>query len=385
MSDDSSTPQPVDLSGLQIMPTWVNQLGQGSASSWEEHPAARDEERGDRRRDGQRGPGRGRDERGFGGGGGPPRGERRDFRDRREGGGPPRDRRDGGKGGFGRPRQDARRDDRGGDRRDFRDQRPPPLPEGISAAPEPDEKAVDALAAHVRTTKHAFSVFEASKLLLSHGSRYRIRLSVEEGKTSLWRVPADGSVWRTRDEAIAHVLSSVALDKYYRAIEVEREAPRGIFTSVAVCGFSGELIGPPNHHSYQPAVARLHREKFANLPMEAYRRRIRTEHDPALVEKWLESQRKSIEWIWLKDPATRPPKQEKVAETPEPTETVVPDEVSEIAAESEATEVIPAEAAAPESEVPPTEPVSSDEAEPASGEESVIESEESTDAKEAEV
>jgi hypothetical protein len=161
----------------------------------------------------------------------------------------------------------------------------------------------------VRATKHAFSVFEASKLLLGHGGRYRIRLSVEEDKPSLWRVPADGSVWRTRDEAISHVFSSPVIGKYYRAVEVAREAPRGSFTSVAVCGFSGELIGPPNHHSYQPTVARLHREKFANLPMDAYRRRIRVEHDAALVEKWLDSQRKAIEWIWLKDPAARPAEQ----------------------------------------------------------------------------
>ena len=272
------------------MPSWVSTLGKSPATSWEDHPAARAEDHG-----------RGR--------GGPPRGGNFRGRDER-GAGAPGGRREGGGGGdYRRGGPPRGRDD------DFRDQRPrpTPLPDGITASTEPEERALETLVHHVRVTKHAFSIFDAAKLLLGDGSRFKVKLVAEEGKPGLWRVPQDSSVWRSKDEAIAHVLGSPVIEKFYRAEEVEREAPRGNFQAIAVCGFSGTLLGPPNHHSYQAAVIRTHREKFANLPIETYRRRIRTEHDPALVEKWLESQRTAIQWVWLKDPAL--PKPERTRET----------------------------------------------------------------------
>ena len=35
------------------------------------------------------------------------------------------------------------------------------------------------------------------------------------------------------------------------------EAPKGVWNAIAVCGFSGALLGPPNHHDFQRNVARL--------------------------------------------------------------------------------------------------------------------------------
>ena len=68
---------------------------------------------------------------------------------------------------------------------------------------------------------------------------------------------------------------------------------------MAVCGFSGEILGPPNHHSFQTTVARLHREQFYNLPLDRYKARIRTEKDEALVAKWLEEQSTTTVFIPL--------------------------------------------------------------------------------------
>ncbi|MCB1279009.1 hypothetical protein [Prosthecobacter sp.] len=293
-SDNQPQPQAglVDLSDLKMMPAWVGEFGKEEKikqryAGAEDRPqrGGRDDRRGgfgDRGRSGgppprRDGPGGGRP-----GGGFRPRGE----------GGPPR--RDG--------------DDRRGPRRfGDRDRGGPPqrewveIPKDVQITIFPEDKAVDALAAHVRQTGHAFSMFDAARLVLAGGDRFMVRFRcAEERATGLYHVPADGSLFLTRDEALAHVLHSAALDEFYRVEEIELEAPKGEFASVAVCGMSGELIGPPSHHSYQTGVIRLHRERFSNMSIDDFKRRIRVEANPELVAKWKENMSKGRRWVCLK-------------------------------------------------------------------------------------
>ncbi len=165
----------------------------------------------------------------------------------------------------------------------------------------PEEKAVDALAAHVRQSGHAFSMFDAARLVLAGGDRFMVRFRCAEERTAgLFNVPADSSLFLNRDEALAHVLRGAALDEFYRAEDVELEAPKGEFSSVAVCGMSGEIIAPPSHHSYQTGLMRLHRERFSNMPFDDFKRRVRVETNPELVAKWKEQMSKGRRWVCLK-------------------------------------------------------------------------------------
>lgn len=144
-------------------------------------------------------------------------------------------------------------------------------------------------------------MFDAARLVLAGGDRFMVRFRcAEERATGFYHVPADGSLFLSRDEALTHVLRSAALDEFYRVEEIELEAPKGEFASVAVCGMSGEIIAPPSHHSYQTGVLRLHRERFSNMPLEDFKRRIRVEANPDLVTKWKENMSKGRRWVCLK-------------------------------------------------------------------------------------
>ena len=308
----ATTSDAVDLSDLRLMPSWVANFGK-------EAPAKQryaDEEGGDRP---QRGGGRGGDRFAKGG---RPGGERRFGNDRggerrdRFGkggagggpGGPPSGRREGG-GGFGKGAGGGRferhgpRGDRRGDRDRFSD-RPErePLPVDVTVTVEADERAVEMLAAHIRSMSRAFSMFDASRLVLADGARFHARFRcADERATGFYQVPGDSAIFLTREEAVAHILNSGALAEYYRAEEVELEAPKGNFQSIGVCGMSGTLLGPPSHHSYQASILRVHRERFANLPLDEYKRRVRVEAGAEIVEKWKEQQKKGTRWTYLKD------------------------------------------------------------------------------------
>ena len=304
------------------------------------------------RPDGPRGPGqenRGPRPGGFGGPGGPrpdgprgprpdgpprgdgPRGPRQDDRGPRPGG-PPGDR---GPRPNGPPRDDRRggpdRREGGGGRPDFRndrvrhpgrfDDRPyiEPLP-GWRARLFAEPRSLEAITRQVKASGRAYPVFELGRLFLAGRDRYVVELSRQPqpqlprnapkgtpapaaealpGPEQIYHIPSEGSLWLNRDEAIRHLINGPSLQKFYRKETVSVDPPKGIFNAVAVCGFSGEILGPPNHHSFQTTVARLHREQFYNLPIDRYKARIRTEKDETLVAKWLEEQSTTTVYIPL--------------------------------------------------------------------------------------
>jgi len=305
--DFSTSEQPqtdqLDLSSLRMMPAWVADFGKEEKiierfGNREERPMRGD--RNDRRGGGPGG------ERRFGGGGGGA-GERRfgSGAPRRDGpGGPPRgDRRESSGGG---PRRFADRDRR---RDGAGDSRPPrewvPIPQDIQITLYPQDETLDTLAQHVRNTGHAFSLYDAARIVLAGGERYHVRYQCADARpTPLYKTTADGGLFLTRDEAVNHLLNSPVIDEYYRAEEVELEVPKGDFKSVAVCGMSGEILGPASHHSYQTRLIRLHRERFANMAFEDFKRRVRTDNTPEIIEKWKQQASKGRRWVYIKGETT---------------------------------------------------------------------------------
>jgi hypothetical protein len=176
------------------------------------------------------------------------------------------------------------------------------MPKDIQVTIEPEDKAAEALSHHIRGSGHAFSMFDAARLVLAEGDRFHARFTcANERPNGLFVTPADGGLFLSQDEAMQHVLRGSAIDSYYRVDEIELEEPKGDFKSIGVCGMTGELLGPPSHHSFQTALIRMHRERFSHMPLEDYKRRIRVESNPDLVTQWKEKQKKGQRWVSLKE------------------------------------------------------------------------------------
>ena len=272
------------------------------------------DDRPDRNRDDRRGPSRppgARREGGGGGGGGRGFGGPRRDGPARGGSGPRRD------GGAGRPQ----RDERGGPRRDDRyEQRaapaPLPLPE-VNATLVPDEKGVESLARQIKMTGRAYPLFDIARLILQKPERYAIRFAVKknaEGQTvqPLFVCALDETLWMSEEEVIAHVLLK-HFATFYQAERTATEPPKGTYTFVAQCGLSGVILGPPNHHDYQNQLRKLHSERFARMPFDVFKARVKIVRDEAVVKKWVDDLSWKTEYICLNVPEPlRLPSREEV-------------------------------------------------------------------------
>jgi hypothetical protein len=71
---------------------------------------------------------------------------------------------------------------------------------------------------------------------------------------------------------------------------------------VAQCGMSGVILGPPNHHDYQTQLHKLHTDRFARMPFEVYKSRVRIVRDEEVVKKWVDDQSWKTEYLCLNMP-----------------------------------------------------------------------------------
>ena len=91
------------------------------------------------------------------------------------------------------------------------------VPNDIQVIVEPRDAAAEALAAHIRSTGHAFSMFDAARLVLADGERFQVRfICAAERPQGLFQTAANGGLYLSREEALSQVLRSAALEQYYR-------------------------------------------------------------------------------------------------------------------------------------------------------------------------
>lgn len=375
MSDDNNAP--LEFSALDLMPDWAQDKGETKPATQKFKNRDDDRNRDTRGNRGggkfeRRGGPRDNNRRQGGGGGG---GFRND-RDRRGGGG-------GGRGG-----NQFRGDRRDGGRGNHRDQDENFEIKGLKLTFEPTPEAAKALSKHIQESVKAYPVADLAKMIANSRERYQIKIKADKNGPKIYCGKEDGSAWLSRDEAVSNFLrSKKQISKYYLIEEVDLGAPKGNFSTIAVCGFSGEILGPPNHHEYQKNIVRIHREKFSNMSLERYKQRIQMESGEEVLAKWQEKVSKAFHYRLKSDQVVEEPP--VVEETPEaPVEEPANESTEGVEAIPATDEAAPAEAETTSEESAgvdetPTEPETSVEDTAEAAEES-SEAEEAPVAKEAE-
>jgi hypothetical protein len=285
----SSSVEPTELLDLKLLPAWVKESAE--LSSYEHYTG----EEGDRPRDGRRPPRDKRDrkskrstpncDKSRAGAQRPPfnkthaRDPRKVGRDR-----PPRD-------GFAGANRARQRTDHGEDHHS-RDRRSPvtPMPLEITIRFLPYSRVFENVVAQIKSGSVAYSIFALARLFLEKPERYEVRLTAKAG-SPLYQLGENREVSLNREFLERNAFRLVHEDFY--KIDITQSDPiKGNFSNVARCRLSGMLLGPTNHHNYQPQLRTLYEQRFSRrMSFADYQRQIDIVNDPALIERWKEQAR----------------------------------------------------------------------------------------------
>lgn len=270
--------EPVDLLDLKLLPAWLKEPPDTRSY---EHYKGEDPDQGPRRQGGGRGPHR------------PPAGrdrpshratDRERAPGRREGErGGPKGRGDGNRPQLRRPDREHRPDDR---ERDVQ-----ALATRVAVRFIPHPPVFDSVAAQIKSNPVAYSVFALARLFLEKPERYDVHLAAKP-ESSLYQLGENPAV--SADQQFLEVSAfRIAHGDFYKVEVVQTEPIKGNFSSVARCRVSGILLGPTNHHAYQPRLRTLYEQRFSRrMSFPDYQRQIEIVTDPAVVEQWKEDARK---------------------------------------------------------------------------------------------
>lgn len=183
--------------------------------------------------------------------------------------------------------------------------------EGVRVTLMPDAQAVHLIGKEVHQVARVYPLFDVAKILLAERGRCRAVFEAPEPHPPLFKGRLDESLFLTREEAVRHLWNSELKQQFIEEELIEVDPPSGNFQSVAKCGLTGMWLGPPNFHTYQVNLRRLHRECFPNMPFAAYSAKVRTERGEEAVNAWLETMKKRVRWrlkgdaedAWIEDRA----------------------------------------------------------------------------------
>ena len=187
-----------------------------------------------------------------------------------------------------------------------RNDAPPRPPLEIDASIRPEKNGVEALAKQIKNSGRAYPLFDIARLIIAKSERYEVVFQTkrkEDGTVAqpLFFCQVDETVWLSEEQAIDHVLGR-HFETFYKTEKTEIDPPKGTYTFVAQCGMSDEILGPPNYHGYQEKLRSLHAERFARLPFDVFKSRVKIVHDEEVVNKWIEEQSYKTQYITINLP-----------------------------------------------------------------------------------
>jgi hypothetical protein len=155
----------------------------------------------------------------------------------------------------------------------------------------PRQNVFENVVAQIKSGSSAYSLFVLARLFLEKAGRYEVRLTTK-AEAPLYQLGEDGEVSVDR-EFLERNAFRFAQREFYQVNVTETDPIKGNFSNVARCRLSGTLLGPTNHHAYQPQLRSLYEQRFSRrMSFADYQRQIEIVSDPAVVERWKEEARK---------------------------------------------------------------------------------------------
>src|SRR4029453_13322691 len=164
----------------------------------------------------------------------------------------------------------------------------------------PRQNVFENVVAQIKSGSVAYSLFVLARLFLEKAGRYEVRLTAK-AEAPLFQLGEDGGVSVDREFLERNAFRFAQRD-FYQVNVVESDPIKGSFSNVARCRLSGTLLGPTNHHAYQPQLRSLYEQRFSRrMSFADYQRQIEIVSDPAVVDRWKEEARKVTTYTTVRE------------------------------------------------------------------------------------
>ena len=164
----------------------------------------------------------------------------------------------------------------------------------------PYSAAFENVVAQINSGSLAYSLYALARLFLEKPVGYEACLKSKEA-SQLYQLGENGVVSADRDFLERNAFRFAQRD-FYQVDVVETDPIKGDFSNVARCRLSGTLLGPTNHHHYQPQLRSLYEQRFSRrMSFADYQRQIEIVSDSALIERWKEEARKVTTFTTLRE------------------------------------------------------------------------------------
>ena len=178
--------------------------------------------------------------------------------------------------------------------------KPSVVPPEITVRFLPYSPAFDSVVAQIKSTSVAYSLFALARLFLEKPKRYHVRLTAK-AESPLYQIGENGALSLDRDFLERNAFR-FAREDFYKVDVTQSDPIKGNFSNVARCRLTGTLLGPTNHHNYQPQLRSLYEQRFSRrMSFAEYQRQIEIVNEPALIERWKEETRTVTTYTTLRD------------------------------------------------------------------------------------
>ena len=164
----------------------------------------------------------------------------------------------------------------------------------------PRQNVFENVVAQIKSGSIAYSLFVLARLFLEKAGRYEVHLTAK-AEAPFFQLGEDGGISVDREFLERNAFRFSQRD-FYQVNVVESDPIKGNFSNVARCRLSGTLLGPTNHHAYQPQLRSLYEQRFSRrMSFADYQRQIEIVSDPAVVERWKEEARKVTTYATVRE------------------------------------------------------------------------------------
>src|SRR6266566_3994910 len=164
--------------------------------------------------------------------------------------------------------------------RHSRDRRSPVTPMSLEIMIRflPSSRVFENVVAQIKSDSVAYSIFALARLFLEKPERYEVRLTAK-AESPLYRLGDNGAISLDR-EFLERNAFRLAHEDFYKIDITQSDPIKGNFSNVARCRLSGTLLGPTNHHNYQPQRRSLYDQRFSRrMSFADYQRQIEIVND----------------------------------------------------------------------------------------------------------